>query len=74
MGAQLKHLDNEIKDLKEGFDSIKQNIMDIQTTISEIDADIHREIRPEYLKKLQQIKKEKGRTFGTMKEFEASLA
>lgn len=40
--------------------SLKEQMTRIEIAINEIDSDIHREVNPEYLKKLEKIQKQKG--------------
>ena len=51
--------------------SLKEQMTRIEITINEIDKDIHREINPEYLKKLRKIQKHKGIKFKTAEEFDS---
>ena len=50
--------------------SLKEQMTRIEITLNEIDKDIHREINPEYLKKLEKIQKQKGIEFTTAEEFD----
>ncbi|MFH0904483.1 MAG: hypothetical protein V1854_04765 [Methanobacteriota archaeon] len=43
----------------------------LEIVINEIDMDIHREVNPQYLIKLEKIKKQKGIKFKTIEEFDA---
>jgi transposase len=51
--------------------SLKEQMTRIEITINEIDSDIHRELNPEYLKKLEKIQKQKGIRFKSAEEFDA---
>ncbi len=51
--------------------SLKEQMTRIEITINEIDNDIHRELNPEYLKKLEKIQKQKGIRFKSSEEFDA---
>ena len=51
--------------------SLKEQMTRIEITINEIDNDIHRELNPEYLKKLEKIQKQKGIKFKSAEEFDA---
>jgi hypothetical protein len=51
--------------------SLKEQMTRIEITINEIDNDIHRELNPEYLKKLEKIQKQKGIKFKNSEEFDA---
>jgi len=50
--------------------SLKEQMTRIEITINEIDNDIHRELNPEYLKKLEKIQKQKGIRFKSSEEFD----
>jgi hypothetical protein len=49
---------------------MKQKIISMEEEISEISSDLHREINPEFLVRLETIQKQKGIRFNSMKEFE----
>ncbi len=49
--------------------SLKEQMTRI--AINEIDDNIHREVNPEYLKKLEKIQKQKGIKFKNAEEFDA---
>lgn len=49
---------------------MKQKIISMEEEISEINSDLHREINPEFLERLEIIQKQKGIRFNSMKEFE----
>jgi ribosomal protein S13 len=51
--------------------SLKEQMTRIEIVINEIDNDIHRELNPEYLKKLEKIQKQKGIRFKSSEEFDA---
>ncbi len=51
--------------------SLKEQMTRIEIVINEIDNDIHREVNPEYLKKLEKIQKQKGIRFKSAEEFDA---
>ncbi len=51
--------------------SLKEQMTRIEIAINEIDNDIHRELNPEYLKKLEKIQKQKGIKFKSAEEFDA---
>ncbi len=51
--------------------SLKEQMTRIEIAINEIDDDIHREVNPEYLKKLEKIQKQKGIKFKNAEEFDA---
>jgi hypothetical protein len=51
--------------------SLKEQMTRIEIAINEIDNDIHREVNPEYLKKLKKIQKQKGVRFKSAEEFDA---
>jgi len=49
---------------------MKQKLISMEEEISEISSDLHREINPEFLERLETIQKQKGVRFDSMKEFE----
>lgn len=49
---------------------VKQKIISMEEEISEINSDLHREINPEFLERLETIQKQKGIRFNSIKEFE----
>ncbi len=51
--------------------SLKEQMTRIEIAINEIDNDIHREVNPEYLKKLKKIQKQRGIRFNSAEEFDA---
>ncbi|MCZ7358851.1 MAG: hypothetical protein O8C55_02140 [Candidatus Methanoperedens sp.] len=51
--------------------SLKEQMTRIEIAINEIDNDIHREVNPEYLKKLEKIQKQKGIRFKSAEEFDS---
>lgn len=60
----LKHIQGDIA-------LMKQKVFAIEEEIGEISSDLHREVRPEYLKKLGKIEKSDKRTrFKDMKELD----
>ncbi|HLB69853.1 MAG TPA: hypothetical protein VJJ51_02290 [Candidatus Methanoperedens sp.] len=60
-----------IRKMADDVASLKEQMTRIEIAINEIDKDIHREINPEYLKKLEKIQKQKGIRFKTAEEFDA---
>lgn len=60
-----------LKIVVDDVSSLKEQMTRIEITINEIDNDIHRELNPEYLKKLEKIQKQKGIRFKSSEEFDA---
>lgn len=60
-----------IKRMADDVATLKEQMTRIEITINEIDQDIHREVNPQYLKKLEKIQKQKGVRFKSAEEFEA---
>jgi hypothetical protein len=60
-----------LKRVVDDVSSLKEQMTRIEITINEIDNDIHRELNPEYLKKLEKIQKQKGIRFKSSEEFDA---
>lgn len=48
---------------------IVADLTEIKLSLNEIDEDLHREVRPEYVEKLKRISKQEGRRFKTKEEF-----
>jgi len=59
-----------LKKLSEDMGFLKKKLIQVEMAISEIDKDIHREVNLNYLRKLRIIKKQKGRRFKNMKDFD----
>lgn len=51
---------------------LRTEMADMKQTINDIDSDLHRNIWPEYLRKLERIQnqKQKGRKFKTISDFD----
>ena len=60
-----------LKRVVDDVSSLKEQMTRIEIVINEIDNDIHRELNPEYLKKLKKIQKQKGIRFKSSEEFDA---
>ena len=60
-----------IRRMADDVAALKEQMSRIEIAIDEIDKDIHREVNPQYLKKLEKIKKQKGVKFKTIEEFDA---
>lgn len=60
-----------IRRMADDVAALKVQMTRIEITINEIDQDIHREVNPQYLKKLEKIQKQKGVRFKSAEEFEA---
>ena len=60
-----------IRRMADDVASLKEQMSRIEITMNEIDQDIHREVNPQYLKKLEKIQKQKGIRFKNAEEFEA---
>ncbi len=60
-----------IRRMADDVATLKEQMSRIEVAINEIDMDIHREVNPQYLKKLEKIKKQKGIKFKTIEEFDA---
>ncbi len=50
--------------------TLKEQMSRLEIVINEIDQDLHREVNPQYLKKLEKIKKQKGIRFKIIEEFD----
>lgn len=60
-----------IRKMADDVASLKEQMSRIEIAINEIDMDIHKEVNPLYLKKLEKIQKQKGIKFKSAEEFEA---
>ncbi len=59
-----------IRKMADDVASLKEQMSRIEIVINEIDQDIHREVNPQYLKKLEKVQKQKGVRFKSAEEFE----
>ncbi len=60
-----------LEEIRNDLNFLKEKITLIEISISEIDADLHKEFNPEYAKKLDKIEKESKRVhFKNMNEFD----
>ena len=50
--------------------TLKEQMSRLELAINEIDQDFQREVNPQYLKKLEKIKKQKGIRFKNTEEFD----
>ncbi len=60
-----------IRRMADDVAALKDQMTRIEITVNEIDQDIHREVNPQYLKKLEKIQKQKGVRFKSAEEFES---
>ncbi len=60
-----------IRRMADDVASLKEQMSRIEIVINEIDQDIHREVNPQYLKKLEKIQTQKGIRFKSAEEFDA---
>jgi signal transduction protein with GAF and PtsI domain len=60
-----------IRRMADDVASLKEQMNRLEIVINEIDQDIHREVNPQYLKKLEKIQKQKGIKFDSAEEFDA---
>lgn len=64
---------SEIELLKQIADDVtvlRKKVERIEIIMDEIDQDLHRELNPEYVKKLEKIEKEKKTSFKDINEFD----
>ncbi len=72
-GMSLEAEHPEIKLLKQMQNDIsfmKNKIIIIEEEVDEISSDLHRELNPEFLNRLESVQKQKGIRFNSMKEFD----
>ncbi len=63
-----------IRQLQSDVSFLKQRVKTLEAEVSEIDNDVHREINPEFLERLDKIEKQKGIRFNNMKEFDEFMS
>ncbi len=63
-----------LKKMAEDLSFLKDKIAGIEISLNEIEQDLHREVNPEYLKKLENIKKQKGIRFKNVKDLDEYLS
>lgn len=60
-----------LEEIRNDLNFLKEKVTLIEVSLNEIDADLHREVNPEYAKKLEKIEKEDKRIhFKNMEEFD----
>ncbi|CAG0977594.1 hypothetical protein METP3_01878 [Methanosarcinales archaeon] len=59
-----------IRRMADDIATLKEQMSRLEIVINEIDQDLHREVNPQYLKKLEKIKKQKGIRFKNIEEFD----
>lgn len=63
-----------IRQLQSDVSFLKQRVKTLEAEVNEIDNDVHREINPEFLERLDKIEKQKGVRFNNMKEFDEFMS
>ncbi len=60
-----------LNEIRNDLNFLKEKIISMEITISEIDSDIHKKLNPEYVEKLDKIeRKDKRIHFGKIEEFD----
>jgi hypothetical protein len=60
-----------LNEIRNDLNFLKEKIISMEIIINEIDSDIHKELNPEYVKKLDKIEKEDKRIrFRNIEEFD----
>jgi hypothetical protein len=60
-----------LNEIRNDLNFLKEKVIGMEITINEIDSDIHKELNPEYVKKLDKIEKEDKRIhFRNIEEFD----
>jgi len=60
-----------LNEIRNDLNFLKEKVISMEITINEIDSDIHKELNPEYVKKLDKIeKKDKRIHFRNLEEFD----
>lgn len=60
-----------LNEIRNDLNFLKEKIISMEITISEIDSDIHKKLNPEYVKKLDKIERDDKRIhFRNIEEFD----
>ncbi len=59
-----------LKRIADDVTALREKVERIEIIVDEIDQDLHRELNPEYVKKLEKIEKEKRISFKDIDEFD----
>ncbi len=60
-----------LNEIRSHLNFLKERIIQIEITVNEIDSDVHRNVNPKYIKKLDMIEKEDKRVhFKNIEEFD----
>ncbi len=65
--------EEEIREISRDIKSLKEKVEDMSNMLEElleIYTDVFCEVRDDYLKKLEEIRKERGRIFSSIEEFD----
>ncbi len=54
-------------------ESLRSEVKEIKTAVNEIDKFQHREVRPEYIRKLKKISATKGKTYTSIEELDRDV-
>ena len=65
--------DQTLKQLVKEVKSLRSEVNEIKITVNEIDRFQHKEVKPEYIKKLKRISSEKGKTFASVDGLEKEI-
>ncbi len=60
-----------IRRMADDLTALKEQMSRIEIVFNEIDMNMHKEVNPQYLKKLEKIQKQKGIEFKSAEEFDA---
>ena len=59
-----------MRQMQSDISFLKEKVKTLEAEVSEIDNDVHREVNPEFLERLETVQKQKGIRFNNMKEFD----
>lgn len=60
-----------LNEIRNDLNFLKEKIIQIEITVNEIDYDVHKNLNPDYIKKLEKIEKEDKRVhFRDIEEFD----
>ena len=62
-----------LKKISDDLDFLKKKVVQIESDVEEINLDIHRRVKPEYLQKLNKIKNEEGIKFKSVSGLRSRL-
>jgi len=65
--------EHTLKQLVEEVKSLRSEVKEIKIAVNEIDRFQHREVKPEYIKKLKRIASQRGKTYTSVNDLERNI-